>query len=164
MDKWKRTLFLLILVLMAVSAVQSGSYAQADESDPEPVKLTIHYFLDGEEEPFLTSVYQGRPGSSCNILHPVVEGYEPESPRLIMTLTEDTEMIVSYRLLSFVLQIHYRFLNGKQAAPDYRAEAEFGSEYQVQSPHLYGYITVDPEISGTMPGRDVERTTFFVPG
>ena len=178
----KGLLFLLFSVLILCAAGPDAVWAQDDLSAPVipevgsdlsdeaseeesllPV-LKIHYFLEGDEEPFLITTYLNEPGYQYNILHPAVEGYRPEEARLLTMVTEDTDLDIEYTLQTYSLLIHYRLLDGKPAAPDYQSQAAFGSEYEFTTPTVAGYTAVEKEIRGTMPGRDLERTVFYVAG
>ena len=94
----------------------------------------------------------------------MIEGYAPDTRRLTGVLKEDLEMTVYYHLQTYTLTVHYRLLDGRPAAPDYQSQETFGSEYRIRSPYVAGYRAVRDEVSGEMPGRDVELTVFFVSG
>lgn len=136
---------------------------EEEENDPR-IKLNISYQIDDEEEPFLIGKYRNWPGFYFNIASPVIEGYAPDTRRLTGVLKEDLEMTVYYHLQTYMLTVHYRLLDGRPAAPDYQSQETFGSEYRIRSPYVAGYRAVRDEVSGEMPGRDVELTVFFVSG
>ena len=63
----------------------------------------------------------------------------------------------------FELTIYYRYRDGSTAAPTYTEINSEGSSYFVPSPEIPGYTASNPVVSGTQPGRNIERTVIYVP-
>ena len=166
-DSLKYRFFILLAALFALldaflPAAGQNEPVPVDEEEPLMYTLTVNYIRENEDEPFQISKHRHEPGYSYNIASPVVEGYLPDVPRLFGSLDEDSEITVAYHVESFCLTVHYRLLDGQAAAPDYHAEEVFGTEYSIPSPAVSGNVPVTEEISGVMPGRDVEWTVFYV--
>lgn len=171
-------IFLMMLFIVSASAAQETAPDTFDINDPgtaeeitgeeeedDPrIKLNISYQKEEEAEPFLIGRYRNWPGFFFNIASPVIEGYAPDTLRLTGFLEEDLDWTVLYHLQTYSLTVHYRLLDGRPAAPDYHSQETFGSEYLVRSPYVAGYKAVKNEVSGEMPGRDVELTVFYVSG
>ena len=157
------SLAMLPAVFTAAAAQdEGGMLSSGEEEEPLRYTLIVNYIKEDEDEPFRITKHLHEPGFSYNIASPVIEGYRPDSLRLLGTLEEDSEITVEYHVESFLLTIHYRLLDGKAAAPDHRSDEVFGEEYNIHSPSVTGNVAVTPEISGIMPGRDVEWTVFYV--
>ena len=82
---------------------------------------------------------------------PVLTGYDVDVERVTGTLTEDTEITVTYTAQLFTLTIVYRYQDGTWARPDYTAQVAFGTEYDVAS-----------RVTGTMPAEDVRIVVIYV--
>ena len=147
----------------AETASESADPEEEEEEEDPRIKLNISYQKDEDEEPFLIGKYLHMPGFFFNIASPVIEGYLPDTQRLTGVLTQDLEWTVYYHLQTYSLTVHYRLLDGRTAAPDYQLQMTFGDEYRIVPPYVAGYKAVRQEITGEMPGRDVEQTVFFVP-
>ena len=129
----------------------------------DSVKLTIHYRIMGETEDWnsFTGVYQVN--SEYNVLSPSLEGYAPNISRVTGTITEDTEVFVYYYVHKYGIIIHYRYINGLEAAPDYVARGTYGYKYDIESPEIYGWTADQESVIGIMPAHDVEITVFYTP-
>ena len=135
--------------------------------DPEPVQsyytLTIHYRTDGVAGDWSTYTAQYQANAAYNVLSPAREGYAPNVSRVTGTITEDTEVVVTYYPYKYGITIHYRYINGIEAAPDYFAHGTYGLDYKVDSPVLAGWTADQTTVSGKMPAHDVEITVFYTP-
>ena len=66
---------------------------------------------------------------------------------------------------TFTLTVHYRYLDGTEAAATVTEEYTAGEAYSIGSPVIEGYFANRLVVSGVMPNRDVTVTVlYFKPG
>ena len=59
--------------------------------------------------------------------------------------------------------MRYRYLDGTEAAAEYRASIKVGDSYSVTSPVIPGFSASTAVVAGIMPNRSVEYTVLYVP-
>ena len=77
---------------------------------------------------------------------------------------EDVEEIIEDYQTIYRLTIHYIYLDGTTAAPNYTEQLGAGKYYSVTSPVISGYTATMVVVSGVMPARDMEYTVIYIPG
>ena len=96
---------------------------------------------------------------------PTIPGYEQTSA----VTTGNTTVITNTQTqveaeAEYTLTVRYRFLNGREAAPDVTEQHVEGDTYTVVSPTLRGYTTTTLRVTGVMPASNVTRTVIYIPG
>ena len=96
---------------------------------------------------------------------PAVTGYTQTSS----VTTGNTTTITNTReaapaAATYQLTVHYRYMDGSEAAPDVNLQYAAGTAYDVASPTITGYTATPLHVTGTMPRRNVEVTVLYLPG
>ena len=96
---------------------------------------------------------------------PTIAGYEQTN----YVTTGNTTVITNTQTqveaeTEYTLTVRYRFLNGRQAAPDVTEQHVAGDPYNVVSPTIRGYTTTTLRVTGVMPESDLTRTVVYIPG
>ena len=96
---------------------------------------------------------------------PTIAGYEQTN----YVTTGSTTVITNTQTqveaeTEYTLTVRYRFLNGRQAAPDVTEQHVAGDPYNVVSPTIRGYTTTTLRVTGVMPESDLTRTVVYIPG
>ena len=133
-------------------------------------KLKINYvYEDGSEAAEsheATLPYQ----SEYNVESPVIDGYTADKLDVSGTMpANDVEETVTYTKNSYKLTIKCVYENGTLVEEDklkpnpYTQTLDYGTEYWVKSPFIYGYTADKLDVSGTMPAGNVEVTVTYKP-
>ena len=96
---------------------------------------------------------------------PTIAGYEQTN----YVTTGNTTVITNTQTqveaeTEYTLTVRYRFLNGRQAAPDVTEQHVAGDPYNIVSPTIRGYTTTTLRVTGVMPESDLTRTVVYIPG
>ncbi len=131
---------------------------------PDHYTLTIrYYFRDGSglteaREPYVAVLEKG---SSYYEKTPEIAGFTASRSEVSGTLNSNTVVNIYYTPITYTLTIRYRYTNGNQAAPYYRARYAAGDAYSVTSPTVSGYRTNTPVVSGVMPAGDRTIDVYY---
>jgi hypothetical protein len=95
---------------------------------------------------------------------PAITGYTQTNS----VTTGSTTVITNTRnavagVVEYPLIVHYRYLDGTQAAPDVRLTYQAGEAYDVISPVIAGYRPTEARVTGTMPRNRLELTVVYMP-
>ena len=93
----------------------------------------------------------------------MLNGYSASEERLTGTILEDVELNVYYTPNTYTLRINYITTDGSQMMASRVQNVPYGEYYRIVLPTVTGYNVINPVVEGTMPGRDVEITVFYVP-
>ena len=128
----------------------------------EQVTLTIRYFADGRKvfDDF-TAIYTA--GDEYDVTSPRLAGYTADQRRVRGTIDGDLVIDVHYTRNMYNLTITYVDQYGNQIAVPYTGRAAYGAGYSVTSPAVPGYYTTQLVVNGTMPGRDLQITVYYLP-
>ncbi len=131
---------------------------------PDHYTLTIrYYFRDGSglteaREPYVAVLEKG---SSYYEKTPEIAGFTASRSEVSGKLNSNTVVNIYYTAITYSLTIRYRYTNGNQAAPYYRARYAAGDAYSVTSPTVSGYRTNTPVVSGVMPAGDRTIDVYY---
>ena len=132
-----------------------------DDLAGQYVNLIVHYvYADGSTAAANVSRTYRR-GAAYNIASPRITGFTPDQARVRGTITEDTELTVTYRRNTYTLTITYVDQNGNPVAASVVTSLNYGDRYSFGSPTLNGYTASQATVDGTMPARNVQVTVVY---
>ena len=135
---------------------------QSEDAEPETYHLTIRYWVGGEPAfPNYEGTYAF--GEKYSVTSPVKPGYTADLKVAAGVIVGNTVIDVYYTAKTVKLTVFYQFMDGSIAADTYTALMTPGTEYDVISPEIEGYMTTTARVSGEMGSRDLEYIVWYLP-
>lgn len=131
---------------------------------PPHYQLIIRYWIEtiGGKTAAETYVRDYNETMIFAVRSPFVPGYTPDVETVNGMIMSDLVIDVVYHVNTYTLTVHYVDVNGEQLADDVVNTLTAGSSYNVTSPVIDGYQTNMTEVTGVMPGSNVEVTVVYL--
>ena len=102
-------------------------------------------------------------GDRYSVKSPTITGYTADKARVSGTIRRNTEIVVTYTPNDYTLTVNFVDTDGNVVSAPYTGSLAYGEGYEVTSPTLRGYVTATPQVTGTMPARDLQLTVYYQP-
>lgn len=110
--------------------------------------LTVHYVDENGNSLAPDAALYLKNGEDYAVTSPKIDGHTPNISVLEGTATADREVTVVYTAKRYGMRVDYVLPDGTPAAPSYSTTLSYGSEYEIASPVLSGYVASTETLSG----------------
>ncbi len=127
--------------------------------------LTINYWYDrvGGEVASTTFRAVHTYGQAYSVASPRIPGYTADITNATGRVYANTVIDVIYTRNTYTVTVQYRYLDGKEAAPDQvRTGMLNGDAYSIESPVISGWRANKLTVEGKVPGSNVVITVFYL--
>ena len=122
--------------------------------------LTVRYW-DGTKKAFTDYTAYLDKGDSYKVVSPGLKGYSIDKNVVSGTIRTNTVVNVYYTAREYQVTVLYRYMDGRTAAPAYRANIATGKSYSITSPDIAGYTVNLKKVTGTVSGQNMTYVVYY---